>query len=254
MKIEDLISSTDRIFYTEEEKEQYRQQRIERQRFLMNKRRRYEQQKRIFVKAAYDCSLFSENLDTKIPVIENYQPPTNATGESKKAYIEFSKVIEQYKNDLMNNDYYNVVLKGLPGAGKTYLSLSLMLSLINENVSVLYLNMASLKSLLYDFNSRRTQNKVDRIKLIAAKVDLLIIDDLGTESNMGGYMNEAKQTVQLFLYDVMNVRQRKATLITTNHTKNDLKRTYNPKLFSRMFPKNPNHILDFDILYDLRDN
>lgn len=218
-------------------------------------------QKKIEIKAMIRSSLFAETLTESINPISNYTAPKKIGKDQMKIYAQFKSELVSYSEKIKEGvrPGHNIVLKGKPGTGKTYFALSMMNELVRSRHSVLYLNMSALRNLLYDFGSSRTRDKVERIRRLAKKADLLILDDLGTETDMtvNGYsaerVNTAKQTIQLFLYDIMNVRQERYTMITTNLVKENIDKMYNDKLFSRMFPKRNEHILDFDRLVDLRN-
>jgi DNA replication protein DnaC len=114
--------------------------------------------------------------------------------------------------------------------------------------------------LLSDLALARVRGKDDRkidcmnhIEKSFRKADLLVLDDLGSESNMQtSYVKEANQTSQKILFELADSRKGKVTLITTNYASKDLQEMYNGKIISRLFTKNPEHVINFDELPDRR--
>lgn len=80
--------------------------------------------------------------------------------------------------------------------------------------------------------------------------DLLCIDDLGTESSMGRQGQEASRWVQNVLYDALENQKR--IVITTNLNEQQLRRTYDAKLFSRIFRNSVSTRFNFDEIADKR--
>ena len=68
---------------------------------------------------------------------------------------------------------------------------------------------------------------------LLGKVNLLVLDDLGSEASFKRDAREASEYVQQVLFGVLNKRNR--TIITTNLSSKELSEMYNPKLLSRMY-------------------
>ena len=83
----------------------------------------------------------------------------------------------------------------------------------------------------------------ERCQYIASfgKVDLLIIDDLGTE------LNNAFVTSQLFLCINERLLARKSTIISTNLSLDELQNEYSERIFSRL-------ISNYEIMLILGDD
>ena len=128
---------------------------------------------------------------------------------------------------LFSQNSGNLLFIGGTGLGKTFLSACIAKTVADRGYSVVYETASHLFSKLErarfngDADARReTENYT--------KCDLLIIDDLGTE--MGGQFTTAA------LYSVINDRllRKKATIISTNLTVDELSRRYNPQIASRL--------------------
>ena len=126
----------------------------------------------------------------------------------------------------------NMLLTGNTGSGKTYLLTACANLCMEHNKSVLFvtaytLNSSFLEAHLSDFESRQAMldNLVD--------VDVLLIDDLGTETV---YKNVTAE----YLFAVLNERiaRGKQTFISTNLTLTDIRERYDERIFSRLVDQN----------------
>ena len=126
----------------------------------------------------------------------------------------------------------NLLLTGNTGSGKTYLLTACVNKSIELDKSVLFvtaysLNATFLNAHLEGFETRQAilDNLVD--------VDVLAIDDLGTE-------NVYKNVTAEYFFSVLNERiaRKKQTLISTNLTLNDIRERYDERIFSRLVDQN----------------
>lgn len=123
----------------------------------------------------------------------------------------------------------SMLFLGGTGLGKTHLSTAVARSVIERGYDVYY---NSAVGMISDFEFRRFGNGVaqsdgdDTARY--TECDLLIIDDLGTEV--------VNQFTLSCLYHVLNTRLNlgKPTLISTNLTSSELRKTYNDRITSRL--------------------
>lgn len=160
-------------------------------------------------------------------------------------------------------DGFNTILSGKPGSGKTHLATSLIKA-VNEHsadkrfagfyqkclfISIINL-IKNVRTSWKDTTFRRTLEYEERQM---KEADLLVIDDLGSESRMQAQNSsgqEAKQWVQTSLLNIFEAQHR--VIITTNLTIAELHETYNAKLVSRMLAGSKGHIIDFNGIDDNR--
>lgn len=83
-------------------------------------------------------------------------------------------------------------------------------------------------------------------------VDLLVLDDLGAETGFIGTNKTATDFTQRILYSLMNRRQDKSTIITTNLTGAQLASMYDKKILSRMYRKIDGNVITFNGTKDRR--
>lgn len=121
----------------------------------------------------------------------------------------------------------NLLFSGGTGLGKTFLSACIAKTVADKGFSVIYESAGHLFSRMErarfsgDEEARRESEKY-------TACDLLIVDDLGTE--MGGQFTTSA------LYSLINDRilSRKATIISTNLTTEELEKRYSPAIASRL--------------------
>lgn len=128
-----------------------------------------------------------------------------------------------------NSDYHNLFFYGTVGTGKSFLSGCVAKELIESGHSVIYFSATGLFDLLSK-NSFDYKNREELRDTYADlyQCDLLIIDDLGTELT--------NQFVTSQLFALLNERHmgKKATIISTNLSLEELRNRYSERIFSRI--------------------
>ncbi len=128
-----------------------------------------------------------------------------------------------------NSDYHNLFFYGTVGTGKSFLSGCVAKELIERGHSVIYFGATG----LFDLLSKHSFDYKNREELRSAyadlyQCDLLIVDDLGTELT--------NQFVTSQLFALLNERHmgKKATIISTNLSLEELRNRYSDRIFSRI--------------------
>lgn len=121
----------------------------------------------------------------------------------------------------------NLFFMGGTGLGKTHLSLAIANVVINKGYSVIYGTAQNILGDLQNENFGRTDNLKYREKDIL-DVDLLILDDLGTEF-------KSAYTVSC-LYNIINTRlsAKLPTIISTNYSIDEIENIYDQRTTSRI--------------------
>ena len=143
----------------------------------------------------------------------------------------FTKAVKECQTFIktFNSGYHNLFFYGTVGTGKSFLSSCIAKELIEQGKLVIYFS----SSQLFDVLSKSTFDKESKeaasgIYEDIYECDLLIIDDLGTE------LTNAFVSSQLF--SCLNNRhlRKKATIITTNLSLEELRDRYSDRIFSRI--------------------
>lgn len=153
-----------------------------------------------------------------------------------------------------------VLLIGEPGTGKTSLALAMMYRLRNQNQSAMFVSSTELVSMFWkSYRYEDVRKRKDEIIEAMKTVDVLVIDDFGTEGGVNGD-KEAQRDVQQAIkevatarYDMDNNRVLRSTITTTNNSIEELQRIYNPKLISRLVPHQISQQINFSGLEDVRE-
>ncbi len=149
-------------------------------------------------------------------------------GEDLAAFQKTVAAAHAFVNNF-KSEYRNLLFYGNVGVGKTFLSNCIAKELIEQGQLVLYFSASGLIEALRNNNSsQKTGEDLYNSNEDLYNCDLLLIDDLGTE------YNNAYVTTQLF--NCLNERhlRKKATLISTNLSLEDIRDRYSDRIFSRI--------------------
>ncbi len=151
------------------------------------------------------------------------------TGEELTKFMEAEKAARNLVANF-DVDYENLLLLGDVGTGKSFLSNCIANELLKSGHSVIYFSAISLFESIssYKFN-KSGKNPSDNPTSDIYSCDLLVIDDLGSELT--------NQFVCSELFSIINERhlRRKATVISTNLSLNEISERYSSRIFSRIY-------------------
>lgn len=144
--------------------------------------------------------------------------------------IEYIKDISlKFCNNLSNKEQKNLLFIGGTGLGKTFLSNCVAQEVIKNGYTAIYQTAPILMDIVvqYKLSYGKNESSKDRYNQIF-DADLLIIDDLGTET-----MNNIKFTE---LFNIINTRllNNKKMIISTNLTIEKLYEVYDERVVSRL--------------------
>lgn len=164
----------------------------------------------------YNLSLYSDIIDTEYGI----SPRDNAKNNYEIA-LKYANFDENISKQLL---FY-----GNTGLGKTFTSECIAKEFIKKGKDVFYTSAPRLFSIFEDYKfGRNTSVEAKRIIDYIATVDLLIIDDLGTEFRT--------QYIDSILFDIINTRtnENQHMIISTNLTPSQLETTYSGRISSRI--------------------
>lgn len=142
----------------------------------------------------------------------------------KDSYQKSINFVNNFKNDYQNLYFYGTV-----GTGKSFLSGCIAKALLQNGYSVIYFSAAGLMDVIakYSFNRKQDQD-CEAVYQDIYDCDLLIIDDLGTESINDFTISQ--------LFTCLNERflRKKSVVISTNLSLRELRDYYSERIFSRI--------------------
>lgn len=164
----------------------------------------------------FNISLYSDVIDNQYGL----SPRENAKGiyEIAVRYANFDSSISK-----------QLLFYGSTGLGKTFTSECIAREFIKKGKDVYYTSAPKLFSVFEDYKfGRNTTPEAKRIIDYISTVDLLIIDDLGTEFRT--------QYIDSILFDIINTRtnENQYMIISTNLNPLQLETTYSQRISSRI--------------------
>ena len=120
-----------------------------------------------------------------------------------------------------------MLFTGNTGLGKTFLTNCIACEILKKGKTVLYQTSSNMLDMIIDYRFNKN-NITKKIYDSLSDVDLLIIDDLGTET-----INSMKLTE---LFNILNNRllKQNKTIISTNLNLHNILKNYDERIFSRI--------------------
>lgn len=187
--------------------EEQKQLQLEKERQLMEELERFRKEEiNKKIKQYYGTEFITEQL--KRQTLDNFI--TNETNKNMKYVAQ--RFIQGF-----GNTKKGIIFVGKNGTGKTHISVAIANELIKQNIPILF---GTLTDLTEKYSgSYKDHTEIELTKLYA-KVDLLIIDDLGIE-----YMNDWMLS-KLFVIVNERMKNELPIIITTNYELEQLKQRF----------------------------
>lgn len=158
-------------------------------------------------------------------LIRNYG---NVNQCDKQSFEETYKYAKSIKNAVDTGR--GLILQGKVGTGKTTLAIATLRMAVQRGIRCLFVNNISLNDKLLNLLNSDRKELANYDKLLRT-VPLLVIDDFGAESdrNNHSWIVEKMESIIGERYDRML-----PTIITTNLTKDEIKKRYNERIYDRL--------------------
>ena len=164
------------------------------------------------------------NLFSDIPSIEKYRTEVSPRDNMKKI-LDISK---RFIDNFDSAEQKNLLFTGTPGVGKTFISSCIANEIITKDYTVLYQTAPVLLNSIFEYKFNKEEKSKELYSSLFT-VDLLIIDDLGTENLTAAKFEE--------LFTIINSRlitQNTKTIISTNLSLEDMAKIYDHRILSRL--------------------
>ena len=170
--------------------------------------------------AKFDDSVFSNEKDeTKYGV--KISPRENIK--------KIKQIAQKFIDNFNDESTKNLLFVGTAGTGKTFLSGCIANEILSKGYTVLYQTAPLLLDSVFEFKYGNKDRTSRELYDSLYNVDLLIIDDLGTESQ-----SSAKFTELLNIINGRILNPNTKTIISTNFDINHLAKLYDDRIISRL--------------------
>ena len=182
----------------------------------------------------------TSNVGININKEHTFENVDSSLFDDKEKMSKIFEKMEKWCENIKNSQYKNLLLSGKMGTGKTYLTECIANKLISQNISVSFYTAFALNNLFLKFHTTFEEGKNDILSPLL-DVEVLIIDDLGTEPKY-------KNVTEEYLYLIINERLSKnmPTIITTNLSLEDILSKYGARIFSRLCNKQTSILLQVE--------
>lgn len=167
--------------------------------------------------------LFSDEVDLSKYKF-NISPRTNILNIKKKC-IEFIENFDDPKQK-------NLLFVGNTGLGKTFMTNCIASEILKKGKTVLYQTAPVLLESVINYKMSKQKDSLENIYKSVLETDLLIIDDLGTESLNSMKLSELFTILNTRILNLNNKMTR--TIISTNLNINDIFKNYEERIGSRI--------------------
>ncbi len=171
----------------------------------------------------------SEKDNLVLPLVDFDEKYKSAPGAIKKIYEKSKSYIDRFPNG--DKPFYTLI--GSSGSGKTVWAAAVASAVMQKGGTAVTITAFDFVKRAKDYHTQFSIDDYVDLFTPMLDCDILVIDDLGTESML-------KNITREYLFTVINERwlRKKYTVITTNLTPAQLLERYGEAVFSRICDKN----------------
>jgi DNA replication protein DnaC len=154
---------------------------------------------------------------------KNFEKTNNITSKAKENAMNYTK-------SFLADEFYNLLIMGNPGTGKSHLCAAIGRTLIEKGYSVGFLTSGKLLGMIKKTYGKGAPKSEDDVLKDIKKLDLFILDDIGSEA-IGGNDDWRKGMI----FEIVECRSGKPTIYTSNVAEIDLGNAVGNRVYSRLY-------------------
>lgn len=175
---------------------------------------------------------------------------------SEEQVAKAKNIAKQFIGNILKDIPKHMVLSGDPGRGKSHLAMATVRSLLEMSQYTrkgIYIHYASYLELTRSaIEQKELKNYVKDIKKAIIECDVLVLDDLGVDLGNVDNPKEASDWNMQELNLILEAREEKALIVTTNFDEAKIKHAYGTRNHSRLFMKSKGFRINFNNVTDKR--
>lgn len=145
---------------------------------------------------------------------------------------EAIEIAKRYVKDFSTDDPKNLLFQGKYGLGKSHLAVAIIKNLMHKGHTTIFVSAPKLLTKLKSTFNKKSEYTEDQMLTALEKADCLVLDDMGAEVLKKDDQGESWALQKMF--EIVDSRQGKHTIYTTNLNGEELAKKYNPRNVSRM--------------------
>lgn len=180
-----------------------------------------------------------ENFETFDSSIFPDIPEPNSKMSQREYMEELKSRLEEYVSQFPGNERKIILFTGKTGLGKTFLLNCMAKAILDKGYTVIRISAYKLFDQLFH-SAMTNQEEYEELQRQLFEVDVLIIDDLGTETRRNNFTSED-------LFNILNERSilMKHTFLSTNLGLGELRERYSDRITSRLFDTSNTMLIRF---------
>lgn len=190
-----------------------------------------------------------KNLGIKSAGFNNYDT-------KEEQVLKAKNIAKQFIGNAVKGIPKHMILSGEPGRGKSHLAMATLRNILAASKYTkkgIYVHYASYLELVQDsWDQKELSPRVKGVKKAIIEADIVVLDDLGVDLGNVDNPKEAGDWQMKELNLILEAREEKSLIITTNFDEATLKHAYGTRNKSRLFAKSNGFRVVFKDVTDKR--